>query len=57
MDDGSNESLNISFSGLTYRIFSEIRNIEIKFYTDITNYLIMKSQQLIIEENRIRLYK
>jgi len=56
MDDGSNESLNISFSALTYRIFSEDRNIEIKFYSDVTNYLIMKSQQLFIEENRNRSY-
>jgi hypothetical protein len=56
-DDGSNESLNISFSGLTYRIFSESRNIDIKFHSDITNYLITKSQQLIIDENGNRSYK
>jgi hypothetical protein len=57
MDDGSNESLNISFSGLTYRIFSESRYIDIKFYTDVTNYLVSKSQELIIEDNRSRAYK
>jgi len=57
MDDGSNESLNISFSGVTYRIFSESRNIDIKFYTNVINYLITKSQQLVIEENGSRSYK
>jgi len=56
IDDGSNESLNISFSGLTYRIFSESRNIDVEFYTDVTNYLISKSQQLTIDENGIRSY-
>jgi len=56
IDDGSNESLNVSFSGLTYRIFSESRNIDVKFYTDVTNYLMSKSQQLIVDENGIRSY-
>lgn len=56
VDDGSNESLNISFSGLTYRIFSESRNINVEFYMNVTNYLISKSQQLIVDKNGIRSY-
>ena len=56
IDDGSNESLNISFSGLTYRIFSESREINVEFYTNVTNYLISKSKQLIVDKNKIRSY-
>ena len=55
-DDGSNESLNFSFSGITYKIFSENRFIDIKFYSNITNYLVTKSQQLIVDENKNRSY-
>ncbi|MGF3553662.1 MAG: transglutaminase-like domain-containing protein [Thermoplasmatota archaeon] len=51
-DDGSNESLNIFFSGLTYKIFGENRNIDTNFYTNITNYSITKSQKLIVEKNQ-----
>jgi len=57
IDDGSNESLNITFSGINYRIFSDNRVIDIKFYSSVNNYLIIKSQQLFIEDNRIRYYK
>lgn len=57
LDDGTNESLNISFSGISYKIFNENRNINLEFYTSVTNYLITKSQQLIIDENENRYYK
>jgi len=56
LDDGSNESMNISFSGIIYSIFSESRNIDLKFYTDITNFVVSKSQQLIVKDNKIRSY-
>jgi len=56
IDDGRNESINISFSGITYRILSENRNIDVKFFTDIKNYIVKKSQQLVIDENGNRSY-
>ncbi len=55
-DDGSNESLNFSFSGITYRIFNENRFIDIKFYNNISNYLVIKSQQLVVDKNKNRSY-
>jgi len=56
LDDGSNDSLNISFSGITYKIFSDKRNIDIKFYSNVTNYLVKKTQQLIVDGNKNRYY-
>jgi len=56
-DDGSNDSLNVSFSGITYRIFSESRSVYARFYIDISDYFISKSQQLVVDENGIRSYR
>ncbi len=56
-DDGSNESLNISLSGVYYRMYSENRIIDAYSYCDISNYSVIRNQQLVIDENSKRAYK
>ena len=56
-DDGSNESLSISLSGVYYRMYSTNRKIEANSYSDVFNYSVIKNQQLFIDENNKRVYK
>ena len=55
-DDGSNESINISLSGF-YSSYLETRIIKAEAYSDVTNYSVVKSNQLVIDKNGIRSYK
>jgi hypothetical protein len=56
LDDGSNESLNISLSGLTYLTYGA-REIEAESYAQVTSYSIVKSNKLVIDENGNREYQ
>jgi len=56
MDDGSNESLNISLSAITYYTYGA-REIEAEFHAEVTSYSVAKSNQLVIDENGNRQYK
>jgi len=56
LDDGSDESLNISLSDLSY-IAYESREIKAKSRSEIINYSILKSNQLVIDENGNRAYE
>jgi hypothetical protein len=55
-DDGSNQSINISMAGL-YITYLETKTIKAEAYSDVNNYLVVKSNQLVIDENGIRSYK
>lgn len=54
-DDGSNESLNISLSGLTYLIYGD-RKIDATIFAEVTNYVVVSSNELVIDENGRREY-
>ncbi len=54
-DDGSNESLIISLSAITYSTYGT-RKIEAEFNAEVTSYTIAKTNQLVIDENGIRQY-
>jgi len=56
-DDGSNESLKISLSGIYYRMYSNDRKIDAYSYSDVSNYSVIKNQQLFIDKDNIRAYK
>ena len=56
-DDGSNESLNISLSGVYYRVYSVNRNIDAQAYGDILSYSVLRNQKLVIEQDGKRVYK
>jgi hypothetical protein len=55
-DDGSNESLNISLSGVHYRVFSSNRKIEANYYNEISEYQVIRNQKLVIDEKNNRTY-
>lgn len=54
-DDGSNESLNISLSGITYMTFGD-RKINASSFADVSNYIILDSNELLIDEKGNRQY-
>ena len=56
MDDGSNESINISLTGF-YSIYETNRIIEAEAFVEVSNYYIVKSNQLVIDKNGNRFYK
>lgn len=55
MDDGSNESLNISLSGLSYVTYGN-RLVDATYYSEITDYAVLGSNQLVIDEDGNRYY-
>lgn len=55
-DDGSNESINISLSGF-YSLYGVNRVVEPESFTNITNYYVVRSNELEIDENGYRSYK
>jgi len=56
LDDGSDESLNISLSALTYLTYGA-REIEAESYAQVISYSIVKSNKLAIDENGNREYQ
>jgi hypothetical protein len=57
IDDGSNESLNASFSGVYYTVYSSSRKIEATLYNQILDYTVLKQQKLVIDNNNKRAYE
>jgi hypothetical protein len=56
-DDGSNESLNISLSGVRYKMYSKTRNINANSYSEISDYQVLRNQKLVIDGNNKRAYE
>jgi hypothetical protein len=56
-DDGSNESINISLSGVRYKMFSSNRNIDASAYSKILYYQVLRNQKLVIDGNNKRNYE
>lgn len=54
-DDGSNESLNISLSGVSYITYGD-RKIEASSYVEISNYIVLDSNELVVDKNGNRSY-
>lgn len=55
-DDGSNESLIVSLSGF-YSQYSQGIKIEAQSYAEVTNYAVIRSNELVIEKNGNRYYQ
>ena len=56
MDDGSDESMNISLTGF-YSIYEANRVIEAEAFLEVFNYYVLKSNQLVVDDNDKRFYK
>jgi hypothetical protein len=56
-DDGSNESLNISLTGVRYKMYSKTRNIKANSYSEISDYQVLRKQKLVIDGNKKRAYE
>jgi hypothetical protein len=54
-DDGSNESLNISLSGISYITYGD-RKIDASSFADVSNYIVLNSNELLIDKNGNRRY-
>ena len=55
MDDGSNESIISSLSSLTYITYGNVE-IQTTSYSDVADYEVTQSNELIIDENNQRSY-
>jgi hypothetical protein len=56
-DDGSDESLNISLSGLSYKIYNQNRKVTATSSSEVTHYQVLNSKMLVIDENGKRTYE
>jgi transglutaminase-like putative cysteine protease len=56
-DDGSNESLAFSLSGISYVTHGLNRNIELQSFVEISNYREQESKKLVITGENTRYYK
>ena len=56
-DDGSNESLIASLSGLYYVVFSSEREIDAESFVEISDYQVLSSKELEIDELEQRYYQ
>ncbi|UCD14470.1 MAG: transglutaminase domain-containing protein [Thermoplasmatales archaeon] len=56
VDDGSNESLNISLSGIHVQYYENI-NIELHSFAEIDDYLELESKQLVVTKENTRYYQ
>ena len=54
IDDGSNESLEISHTGIVYSSDSRVDFDTPKFFADVTNYQVLSNNDLVINKNDIR---
>ena len=54
-DDGTNESLNVSLSGLTYFTYGS-RILQTTSFAELSNYIVLESNELVIDENGHREY-
>ena len=57
VDDGSNESIITSLSGISYVKYGIDRDIEIQAFTEIENYLEISSKKLVVTKENIRSYQ
>jgi len=55
IDDGTNESIIVSLSSLTYIIYGDV-NIRTTSYADVSDYEVTQSNELVIDENNQRSY-
>jgi len=56
-DDGSNESINVSLTGLYLVKYNPNINLFPESYAEINNYVELKSNELVIDENNNRFYQ
>jgi len=56
IDDGSNESINISLSGIHVQYYDKI-NIELESFAIVENYIELQSNQLVITKDNKRYYR
>jgi transglutaminase-like putative cysteine protease len=56
-DDGSNESLMLSFSGLTSVAHAISRHIQVGAFAVVTNYQVLRSQKLVVNADSTRHYE
>lgn len=55
-DDGSNESLLLSLSGITYLTHGISRHIQVSGFAEVRNYQVLTSQKLVVDGDSTRHY-
>lgn len=56
-DDGSNESLTLSLSGITSVSHSLLQHVDMTPFVDVRNVQVLRSQELVVDSNLVRHYE
>ena len=57
VDDGSNESLNVSLSGITYMTYGLERTVDLVSINEIEDYVVVESKKLVVTKDNQRSYQ
>jgi len=56
-DCGSNESLTLSLSGISYVTYGITRHVQLSAFAEVRNYQVLKSQKLVVDSDNTRHYE
>jgi transglutaminase-like putative cysteine protease len=56
-DDGSNESLTLSLSGISYVAYGITRHVQLQAFAEVRNYQTLESQKLVVNSDNTRHYE
>jgi hypothetical protein len=57
VDDGSNESLNVSLSGITYITYGLERTVDLVSINEVEDYAAVESKKLVVTKDNQRSYQ
>jgi transglutaminase-like putative cysteine protease len=57
VDDGSNESLNVSLSGITYVTYGFDRTVDLVSINEVLDYVVIESKKLVVTKDNQRSYQ
>jgi len=57
VDDGSNESLNVSLSGITYMTYGLERTVDLVSINEVEDYAVVESKKLVVTKDNQRSYQ
>jgi hypothetical protein len=57
VDDGSNESLNVSLSGITYVTYGLERTVDLVSINEVEDYVVVESKKLVVSSDNQRSYQ
>jgi len=57
IDDGSNESMNMSLSGISYVAYGSKRTVKLQSFAEVEDYVVLESKKLVVTKDNQRSYQ